>query len=562
MSAPAIPGYRELRELGRGGGGRVVLAEHGPTGARVAVKHLSERLAADPEFVEAFRGEARLLAELDHPNIVRLYEYVEGPHGKAIVMEFVEGASLRALLADGVPLRPEAALGVLQGSLTGLAAAHARGVVHRDFKPDNVLVAGTGESKLADFGIAARSGQAGPAMGTPKYTAPEQWAGAIASPAGDLYAATAVFFECVTAAPPFVGLDTESLRWQHDQAPVPLERVPERLRPLIVRGLAKTPAERPADAGQFLAELREAAVAAYGRDWERRGRNLLAEAALLLLLHRSPGQPPVTSSALAQTTFVPLTVGGDPVPRGLRHPRRTVATAAVGIAAVAAVVLVVGAGHQHSAAADASSPLAAGPTTTTTTADAGPGTTPAVADSQDPASSTPTPSGSALVQPPSSSGASSSASPGRKVTSSASSTTASSHTSAPPSSASTSKPAVPPPPAPKVLSVTGSLADVPGPGTSPVQVTATVTTANASPVTLTLCWAANVDITAGPPWDVAPTCLPPQTLKGNTTYTVSDVYNLPRVCTYGYTQVVATTVPAAPGGPVTTSFNPSAGCIF
>src|SRR5688572_24907114 len=177
----SVPGYVEHRELGRGASGRVVSAEHEATGTEVAIKYLADHLSRDPEFVAAFRSEARVLAEVDDPQIARLYEYLEGPHGSAIVMELVDGVALRAILQEHGPTEPQSALAVLKGSLLGLAAAHARGVVHRDYKPENVLVDRHGLSKLADFGIAARSGLIGVYAGTPPYMAPEQWAGAAAS---------------------------------------------------------------------------------------------------------------------------------------------------------------------------------------------------------------------------------------------------------------------------------------------------------------------------------------------------------------------------------------------
>ena len=129
-----------------------------------------------PEFAGMFRGEATVLASLDDPNVVRLYEYVESPAGAAIVMELVGGVPLRAILTLQGKTTPEAALVVLQGSLLGLAAAHRRGVVHRDYKPENVLVNGDGVSKLTDFGIAARTGDCPIPAGTFAYAAPEQMA--------------------------------------------------------------------------------------------------------------------------------------------------------------------------------------------------------------------------------------------------------------------------------------------------------------------------------------------------------------------------------------------------
>ncbi|MEY9839248.1 serine/threonine-protein kinase [Streptacidiphilus sp. EB103A] len=299
-----VPGYRDTRELGAGASGRVVLALHEETGTPVAIKYLGEELRLDPDFLEEFRGEARLLGDLDTPHVVRLWEYVEGPHGAAIVMELVDGIALRALLRQAGATGPEAALVVLKGSLLGLAAAHAMGVVHRDYKPENVLVAADGSSKLVDFGIAVRNGDAGSVAGTPPYMAPEQWAGDPASAAADVYAATATFFECLTGHRPYPGTEFAELVVQHTTAPIPDEEAPEPVRPLIRRGLAKTADERPDSAAEFVAELEAVAGTAYGEDWEERGqRKLAALAALLPLLFPSAGGLPDGTTALAKTTL-------------------------------------------------------------------------------------------------------------------------------------------------------------------------------------------------------------------------------------------------------------------
>ena len=173
-----VPGYTELKALGSGGFGDVVLARHDASGTLVAIKYLHPDLLADPEFAQMFRGEAEVLASLEDANVVRLYEYVESPLGAAIVMELIGGVSLREILTHQGKTTAEAALVVLQGSLLGLAAAHRRGVVHRDYKPENVLVNGDGVSKLTDFGIAARTGDRPVPAGTMQYAAPEQMAGA------------------------------------------------------------------------------------------------------------------------------------------------------------------------------------------------------------------------------------------------------------------------------------------------------------------------------------------------------------------------------------------------
>ncbi|MEV7419232.1 serine/threonine-protein kinase [Streptomyces sp. NPDC089919] len=304
MDAWTVPGYTETRELGCGGSGRVVLAVHGATGIPVAVKYLSERFRRDPAFVREFRAEARLLGGLRSPHVVRLYEYVEAPGGAAIVMELVDGIALRRLLSQEGRTGPEPALVVLKGSLLGLADAHRAGVVHRDYKPENVLVAADGSSKLVDFGIATGRGSTPGVAGTPAYMAPEQWRGEPVSPAADVYAATAVFYECLTGHKPFRGENFAELALQHLEAPVPQEDVPEPVRPLIRRGLAKEPGERPVNAEAFVAELEAVAGAAYGPHWEERGqRRLAALAALLPLLFPSSGAPAPGAPDLATTSL-------------------------------------------------------------------------------------------------------------------------------------------------------------------------------------------------------------------------------------------------------------------
>ena len=198
-------------------------------------------------------------------------------------MELVTGVSLHEMITRRGPTGPEAALAVLKGSLLGLAAAHALGIVHRDYKPDNVLVDGTGASKLTDFGIAARTGQAA-SGGTPLYMAPEQWAGAPASPASDIYAATAVFFECLT------GRRRSPGRWPG--WPPSMSTPPSRWRALTSGcarwsrgGWRRTRRPGRRTRPQFVAELEATAAAAYGAGWEAAGRaQLAAQAAALLVL--------------------------------------------------------------------------------------------------------------------------------------------------------------------------------------------------------------------------------------------------------------------------------------
>ena len=304
-----LPGYEHIQELGSGAGGHVWLARHGETGTLVAVKYLVPGLLAGSSgFREAYRSEAQLLAELDSPYVARLYEYVEGPPGAAIVMEAVEGRSLHALMkSEETATSPEAALCILKGSLLGLAAAHAAGVVHRDYKPANVLVTPDGLSKLVDFGIAARTGSAPLPAGTPAYMAPEQFLGAPASPATDVYAATATFFECVTGERPFPGTNAIELMAQHALGVIPDDLAPPPVRSLIRKGMAKDPRERPASAREFLARLESVAGAAYGPEWERRGQHklatLLALTPLFLLLGEAMPAAPAGTTSVATTVL-------------------------------------------------------------------------------------------------------------------------------------------------------------------------------------------------------------------------------------------------------------------
>ncbi|WP_345025428.1 serine/threonine-protein kinase, partial [Actinomadura keratinilytica] len=274
-----VSGFREVRELGAGGQGRVVLAVHEETGTPVAIKYLAAE--AGEEARNRLRHEAQMLGRVQSPHVARLYQLVEHAEGTAIVMEAVDGASLKEILARHGALGPEASLTVLKGSLLGLAAAHELGVVHRDYKPANVVVPQDGCSKLVDFGIAIPAGQVAAGEGTALYMAPEQWARQIASPSADVYAATCVFVECVSGRRPFGG-NLEALRAAHLTAPVPVETVPEPLRPLVARGMAKDPEHRPESAAAFVDELERVARHAYGHDWEARGIRRLAGAAVAL----------------------------------------------------------------------------------------------------------------------------------------------------------------------------------------------------------------------------------------------------------------------------------------
>ncbi|MGW3040213.1 protein kinase domain-containing protein [Kitasatospora sp. NPDC001159] len=428
-----LPDYLHERELGAGASGRVVLARHRETGTPVAIKYLHAS-AGTP----ALRAEAQVLARVDSPHVTRLYEYVEGERGSAIVMELVDGIALRELLRAEGATTAEAALVVLKGSLLGLAAAHAAGVVHRDYKPANVLVDTAATSKLVDFGIAVASGADRDVSGTPAYMPPEQWAGRPASPAGDVYAATVTFFECLTGARPYAGTTIAELAVQHTEAPIPAELAPDPVRPLILAGLAKDPQARPDGAAAFVEELEAVAAAGYGPQWEEKGRrDLTALVALLALLLPGAGGGAAGGTSLAHTslggadgssgssgTEVSAVPAADTVPvaalriltrRGARLGTR--GKVLVGVVA-GAVTLATLAGVAIAGAADGGARTVVGgasPEATTSLAthdQAGPSPAPSGADTPGPtpsawadptaaASTTPgTPSGNATAAPP------------------------------------------------------------------------------------------------------------------------------------------------------------------
>lgn len=327
-----VPGYREVRQLGSGRTGRVLLATYQSTGAYVAIKYLNATLRRDTEFMDRFRSDTHHLVEIDDPNVVRLYEYVETSTRAALVTELVDGVSLRTLLAEHGRTSPEAALAVVKSTLLALAAAHERGVPHRDVKPDNILVQADGTGKLSDFGVVVHAEEPGVPAGSPAYMSPELWTQERAGPPADVYAAACVLFEAVRGRPPYRAYkegedqDVAALRDKHLVEPVPLEVAPEALRDLLKRGLAKDPAVRYTSALEFVAELEEDALAGYGPDWEKRGRRHLAEQATMLALR------------------FPLARTDAPVAAGLRDrlprlpPQVWVAGAAV-LAAVIAIML-------------------------------------------------------------------------------------------------------------------------------------------------------------------------------------------------------------------------------
>ncbi|MGZ8750381.1 MAG: Stk1 family PASTA domain-containing Ser/Thr kinase [Pseudonocardia sp.] len=270
-AAPLLDGrYRLGPVLARGGMSTVHRATDTRLDRPVAVKVMDPRLAADPVFRARFEREARSAARIDHPAVVDVYDQGtcvlgDGDPVVFLVMELVEGGTLRDVLRAAGPLPVAAAVAVLVPVLDGLAQAHRRGLVHRDVKPENVLISRTGEVKVADFGLVTAAAQAGVShagmiLGTVAYLSPEQVTTGAADARSDVYAAGVLAYELLTGAPPFTGDTAISVAYRHvhDEVPAPSSAapgVPAELDDLIVRATRKDPAARPADANAFLAAL-------------------------------------------------------------------------------------------------------------------------------------------------------------------------------------------------------------------------------------------------------------------------------------------------------------------
>ncbi|HEV3226790.1 MAG TPA: Stk1 family PASTA domain-containing Ser/Thr kinase [Acidimicrobiales bacterium] len=261
--------YELHRRLARGGMADVFLARDQLLDRPVAVKVLFPEFATDPSFVERFRREAQSAANLNHPNIVSVYDWGQEQGTYFIVMEYVEGRSLAEILGTEGPLHPQRAAEVASDVAAALGFAHRNGVVHRDVKPGNVLISPTGQVKVADFGIARALGadpdsnltQAGSVMGTATYFAPEQAQGLPLDPRSDLYSLGVVLYEMVAGRPPFSGESPVAIAYKHVQEqPAPPRHlntnVPPALEAIILKLLAKNPQARYPSAEDLRADLR------------------------------------------------------------------------------------------------------------------------------------------------------------------------------------------------------------------------------------------------------------------------------------------------------------------
>jgi eukaryotic-like serine/threonine-protein kinase len=262
--------YRPVRRIDAGGMGEIWEADDTLLGRRVAVKILAEELASDRVAVRRFHREARATAKLDHPNVTRVFDFVDG-QAPFLVLELLEGQTLAERLRRGGAVPPLEATRIAGAVADSLDAAHRAGIIHRDVKPSNIMLTQSGGVKVMDFGIAAaweaHSTTGQQLLATASYVAPERVAGGRASPSADIYSLGVVLYEMLTGRPPFVADTAEQIIRAHlETPPRPLRAlapwVPPGIAAACEAALAKNPAERPASAAALAARLRAAVEAA------------------------------------------------------------------------------------------------------------------------------------------------------------------------------------------------------------------------------------------------------------------------------------------------------------
>ena len=264
--------YELIEVIGRGGMADVWEGRDIRLGRRVAVKELRSDLARDPSFQARFRREAQSAAALNHPNIVAVYDTGEdalddGAIAPYIVMEYIDGVTLRQLISSGRRLMPERSLEIIGGALDALDYAHRHGIVHRDIKPANVMLTRSGDVKVMDFGIARALNDnsttmtsALTVMGTAQYLSPEQARGEVVDARSDLYSTGVLLYELLTGRPPFTGDSPVAIAYQHvSEPPLPPSQMdpmlPSALDAVVLKALAKNADDRYQSAGDFKADI-------------------------------------------------------------------------------------------------------------------------------------------------------------------------------------------------------------------------------------------------------------------------------------------------------------------
>src|SRR3954468_2050016 len=359
-------GHRIEAEAGRGGMGVVYVATHLALNRRVALKLIAPDLAADEGFRERFKQESMTAASIDHPNVIPIYHAGEEDGKLYITMRYVEGTDLREQIAQRGKIAPAEAARILSEVAAALDAAHARGLVHRDVKPANVLMGQSGQAYLTDFGLTKHAGSAsgltktGMFVGTLDYIAPEQLQGGEVDARVDVYALGCVLYQSLTGKVPYPR-DTEPAKiWAHMQEPPPSVAgdadVPDEFEQVIRRAMAKKPDDRYPSAGDL---GRAAVAAAEGRNVETGERNVATGEAAPSGVTAVPLPPPAPGTIVEPVYAPPPPVSGAKPLRNLL-PWAIAGTVVIVIAAVLAVVLSSGGGGKKN-------PTPAIDTSTTTT---------------------------------------------------------------------------------------------------------------------------------------------------------------------------------------------------
>src|ERR687888_500799 len=302
--------YRIVRKLGAGGMADVYLAEDQELARRVAIKLPTDRHAADGQFIERFRREAKNAAGLSHPNIVSIYDRGTAEGTYYIAMEYLDGRSLKELIVGRGPAPIKVAVEYTRQILGAIGFAHRHGIVHRDIKPHNVLVSPEGRLKVTDFGI-ARAGasqmtEVGSIIGTAQYLSPEQARGSPVDQTSDLYSVGVVLYEMLTGQVPFTGDTPLEIAMKHlSEVPTPPSElrpeVPHDLDLVVLRALAKDPSERYQNAEEMDTDLAQVAeglpVAAQTADAATAvlaGSGILAAAPTAVVTPHAPPTAPTT----------------------------------------------------------------------------------------------------------------------------------------------------------------------------------------------------------------------------------------------------------------------------
>jgi serine/threonine protein kinase len=324
--------YRVKGELGRGGMGAVYLAEQPGLGREVAIKELILSPAADPTALMRFLQEAQVMARTSHPNLVQVHDLEQIGDANYIVLEFVRGRSLRDRLNQG-PIPIPQTFAVMHGVLQALDYAHKHSIVHRDMKPENVLLSDEGNVKVADFGIArltddsgagSTATKTGTTVGTPQYMSPEQVASSKVDGRSDLYSAGIMFYELVVGQPPFTASEADgpfTLMAKHVQAPPKPPSVHKpgldmRLEEVILKSLSKRPEERY-QTGQEFDDAMSRIADRLCPGWQR---SLEPGADLSKMV---PATAAAQAAAMASPAGIPVMAGGMPgtvTPQAVYNP--------------------------------------------------------------------------------------------------------------------------------------------------------------------------------------------------------------------------------------------------